>query len=841
MLVLSWGRNRQGEIGLERQIGQIHPSLIPNFEGKAVAISAGEGHSLIVNETGDVFSFGRGKEGQLGLGPSRNNEFSPRKVTALSNEYVMNVAAGAVTSYAVTASGRAYHWGLVMKSSLASFNETEEAVTSGQLTGINADQSITIEIDEESRQQVEGNVHPGASRQLRDIVRESTERWLLADDYGDTSKRDCHSLLLKIGCFRVLQSIPEPIPNTSHLKVVSVSAGYAHCMLLTEQGELFAAGYNDRGQLGLGHRISTAEFKPVESLLDLFVVQVECGQQHTICRAVNRDFAIQKNIIVGDKVGADAFIWGNGVLGQLGLGRLGTSKGRLSPIVITDLALRHPEGIINVAAGGNFTVAVTDLGQVYSWGHAEYNQHGTGGSTTDYTDPYHFFTPKEVVFDRIDHDKDPIVSVTCGSNFSLGITRHGVVYSWGWGAYGVLGHGPGQYTSQPTAVRNISKFTSDFTPIALSAGASHVLAIAKSIYCPWAKQFKLLLSNTESADIEIIIHNSANMKKFYAHAAVLISRSSYFRGFLAAAIRDMNKSRHCNEDNSGSEKEKQMIQIELESVHANDATVAGLLEYLYLDVINVSYQTRNQLAALANDLGLTQLAALASSNRPRKNVKYFHVFESTFEEDMISTVNQSMFADVIFHRMPIKSTDEGEERFRFALDADKKDGHQFSLNLDKKYNDEWSAKHGLILAHQSILTVLPYFESLFSGKFLESSHFKSTSGRLHLNLDGFEEEGIEFESFLTLVKYVYSGRIVFDHHTCDSVNSPGNLYMALLVAGNRFGLPQLVQYCERQLSLHITDYPENLENLLNFSLIYGVTRLEHQCNRLLALNAMKRV
>ena len=42
-----------------------------------------------------------------------------------------------------------------------------------------------------------------------------------------------------------------------------MAAGYAHCVLLTAAGQLMSAGYNDRGQLGLGHRISTSEFKKV--------------------------------------------------------------------------------------------------------------------------------------------------------------------------------------------------------------------------------------------------------------------------------------------------------------------------------------------------------------------------------------------------------------------------------------------------------------------------------------------------------------------------------------------------------------------------------------------------
>ena len=36
------------------------------------------------------------------------------------------------------------------------------------------------------------------------------------------------------------------------------------------------------------HRISASEFQWIDFLREQFVVQVECGQQHTLCRAVSR-------------------------------------------------------------------------------------------------------------------------------------------------------------------------------------------------------------------------------------------------------------------------------------------------------------------------------------------------------------------------------------------------------------------------------------------------------------------------------------------------------------------------------------------------------------------------
>ena len=71
--------------------------------------ATGDCHSLILTDYGDVYSFGRGAEGQLGH-TQRNDERSPRLVSALRHETVVAIACGSSTSYAVTSSGKVYQW-----------------------------------------------------------------------------------------------------------------------------------------------------------------------------------------------------------------------------------------------------------------------------------------------------------------------------------------------------------------------------------------------------------------------------------------------------------------------------------------------------------------------------------------------------------------------------------------------------------------------------------------------------------------------------------------------------------------------------------------------------------
>lgn len=142
-----------------------------------------------------------------------------------------------------------------------------------------ADQSTVVTADAESRnasqrqpRSADGNQQSTRARQLREIVRDSTEQWMLptcdaeqeyyeelrsmgykleeAEEKMQERGREYHGML-RMGCRRVPEYIPRLI-TLDGIRIVAVSAGYAHATLISDKGYLFAAGYNDRGQLGLG-------------------------------------------------------------------------------------------------------------------------------------------------------------------------------------------------------------------------------------------------------------------------------------------------------------------------------------------------------------------------------------------------------------------------------------------------------------------------------------------------------------------------------------------------------------------------------------------------------------
>ncbi|KAG8064559.1 hypothetical protein GUJ93_ZPchr0004g39967 [Zizania palustris] len=92
--VQSWGRNQNGQLGLGTTEDSPLPQKIQAFEGVCVKmIAAGAEHTAAVTEDGDLYGWGWGRYGNLGLG-DRNDRLVPEKVSAVEGEKMVLVACG---------------------------------------------------------------------------------------------------------------------------------------------------------------------------------------------------------------------------------------------------------------------------------------------------------------------------------------------------------------------------------------------------------------------------------------------------------------------------------------------------------------------------------------------------------------------------------------------------------------------------------------------------------------------------------------------------------------------------------------------------------------------------
>ena len=112
----AWGERSSGQLGL----GDTNKRLVPTLVGaeevfggsKVRTVACGGDHTLAVTEAGELWTWGRGAQGRLGLNDGQDR-LVPTRVDPqhFAHAPISAVAAGESHSAAVTAGGALYTWG----------------------------------------------------------------------------------------------------------------------------------------------------------------------------------------------------------------------------------------------------------------------------------------------------------------------------------------------------------------------------------------------------------------------------------------------------------------------------------------------------------------------------------------------------------------------------------------------------------------------------------------------------------------------------------------------------------------------------------------------------------
>ncbi|EDO34592.1 predicted protein [Nematostella vectensis] len=110
--LFGWGKNEYGQLGVHDTTDRPLPTLLKSLRSQGVCyVSCGEKHTAVLTSDGGVFTFGCGTSGQLGHN-SNHHEYTPRKVFELMGSVVTQIACGRAHTLAlVPSSGRVYTFG----------------------------------------------------------------------------------------------------------------------------------------------------------------------------------------------------------------------------------------------------------------------------------------------------------------------------------------------------------------------------------------------------------------------------------------------------------------------------------------------------------------------------------------------------------------------------------------------------------------------------------------------------------------------------------------------------------------------------------------------------------
>lgn len=127
LAVFMWGRGEDGQLGLGDTSDQDEPTYVDALRGVGVQqIACGSGHTVVLTTEGEVYTWGRGDDGRLGHGDN-GWKYVPRITNSLSGTTVVQVTCGSYHTAAVTQNGELYTWGGGMYGKLGHSNESGQA------------------------------------------------------------------------------------------------------------------------------------------------------------------------------------------------------------------------------------------------------------------------------------------------------------------------------------------------------------------------------------------------------------------------------------------------------------------------------------------------------------------------------------------------------------------------------------------------------------------------------------------------------------------------------------------------------------------------------------------
>ncbi|KAL6316561.1 hypothetical protein AAG906_018264 [Vitis piasezkii] len=210
---------------------------------------------------------------------------------------------------------------------------------------------------------------------------------------------------------------PTFVSELSKYKIIRAGSGRSHSVVVSEDGQSLAFGWNKHGQLGSGSVKNEVELSPVRCLVSE-VKTVACGAEFTVW--------------LSSAEGASILTAGLPQYGQLGHGTDNEYNSKDSSVRLAyepqprpkAIASLSGETIVKVACGTNHTVAVDSSGHVYTWGFGGYGRLGHREQKDEWV-------PRRVEVFQRQNVLPPEAVISAGSVNSSCTAGGGQLYMWG--------------------------------------------------------------------------------------------------------------------------------------------------------------------------------------------------------------------------------------------------------------------------------------------------------------------------------------------------------------------------------------------------------------------------
>jgi len=452
--VFTWGHGGHGRLGLGQAkvrgqnsySAEFVPRLVATLQSvKVTYIAAGESHTAAVDQLGGLYTWGQGSFGRCGHGVATDMP-TPARVESLSGLSMSQVALGLMHSVTKSVKGQLYTWG---KGPATGFDGQDVITTPRQ---------VKLESRDPVHQIAAGPLHTVVLMQNGGIIYfgSGTEGRLPYRNILDGSFEDVGlptplkppDMKIKGWAEKRVQAAQKESGKESYWPS-RLCCGSSSSAVLTGSGEVPPGGMAVEnlwlwGQREISHvgDISELEALQDDGLMPALDAAGDCWLPVPLKTGVR--CRTVRMVAMGFE--HCVIVTADSLMyswGNGSKGQLGTGSMQAAD---TPQFITYPTDVLGVAAGEEHSACLIEGGECFTWGNAAGGRLGLGSCLTDGEQ----LSPKRVVISQT--ELRVLRSVACGSQHSALITQDGRLLTFGTGWFGRLGNGEMQNEYVPALV-----------------------------------------------------------------------------------------------------------------------------------------------------------------------------------------------------------------------------------------------------------------------------------------------------------------------------------------------------------------------------------------------------
>ena len=488
--VFTWGDNTYGQLGNRTVKTSDEPVEVTFPEGTIITqIAAGENHNVALDSNGNVWTWGRNNNYQIGN--TRANQYTPYKVSNLPK--VIKISAGNNNTMVITENNELYAWGLNAYGDLGLGTYTNKVLPKKvkgihDIIDISGGKSHYIALNRAGEVFVTGsNLYGQLGIGDNEIGKiNEFQKVEIKDKIGTIDAGDISNIATTVDGYvytwggntystlgtedKENKNVPTKLKDVKNIR--QASTGKTHTILRDGNNNVYVTGTNSNGQLGLGTTENKTTFE--QNTLINNVIRVSAGDTYT---------AFLKE---------DGSVWACGDYNHGDKEKKSRTKSEEPILVGSDTSSLDTMEIVIVKsevqsilanAKFKFNLIYIEQNDKSDFEYTSYNNDiakidedgnmlGIREGTT-WVKVKDKKTGKEsvaiirVVDNNIEYNTHVAPNAVSGKNYALGLKEDGTIWTWGYDASGLAD------SNVPVSTNVISTYNS------ISAGKNYALATRK--------------------------------------------------------------------------------------------------------------------------------------------------------------------------------------------------------------------------------------------------------------------------------------------------------------------------------------------------------------------------